>query len=186
MKFQTSNFDSDSDFDEKKHEISIIVLISHAMIDITFRTDDRKTDDDALRRRLTYLYVNRNQIRKLKIDNAIYSCFRRNVRFARITNELNLYRFFHRTFIQDSSNIIDIFENISAQEQHDWIFTENVVLFDLFRRWFDNRVQMIDCFETSIEELVLNEFEMYRHHFRRMNNRDNFDWQRNQFYFIAQ
>jgi hypothetical protein len=119
MKFQTSNFDSDSDFDEKKHEKSIIVLISHVMIDITFRTDDRTTDDDALRQRLTYLYVNRNQIEKLKIDNAIYSCFRRNVRSARVINELSFYRFFHRMFVQDSSNIIDIFENMSAQKQHD-------------------------------------------------------------------
>jgi hypothetical protein len=144
------------------------------MVGITFRTDDRKTDDDALRRRLAYLYVNRNQIRKLKIDNATYSCFRRNVRSARVTDGLGLYRFFHRTSVQDSSNITDIFENISAQEQHDWVFTGNVVLFGLFRRWFDNRVQVIDCFETSIGELVLNEFEMYRHHLRRMNNRDNF------------
>ncbi len=45
---------------------------------------------------------------------------------------------------------------------------------------------MFECSKHNIEKIVLKEFEMYKHHLRRINQRENNDWWRNMFYFIDQ
>jgi hypothetical protein len=56
----------------------------------------------------------------------------------------------------------------------------------LFDWWFDQKISMFKCSKHNIEKIVLKEFEMYKHHLRRINQRENNDWLRNMFYFIDQ
>jgi hypothetical protein len=56
----------------------------------------------------------------------------------------------------------------------------------LFDWWFDQKISMFECSKHNIEKIVLKEFEMYKHYFRRINQRENKDWLRNMFYFIDQ
>jgi hypothetical protein len=51
---------------------------------------------------------------------------------------------------------------------------------------FDQKISMFKCSKHDIEKIVLKEFEMYKHHLRRINQRENNDWLRNMFYFIDQ
>jgi hypothetical protein len=60
------------------------------------------------------------------------------------------------------------------------------MLSKLFDWWFDQKILMFECSEHNIEKIVLKEFEMHKHHLRRINQRENNDWLRNMFYFIDQ
>jgi hypothetical protein len=60
------------------------------------------------------------------------------------------------------------------------------MLSKLFDWWFNQKISMFECSKHNIEKIVLKEFEMYKHHLRRINQRENNDWLRNMFYFINQ
>jgi hypothetical protein len=45
---------------------------------------------------------------------------------------------------------------------------------------------IFNCSKTLIDEIVFLKFSIYNHHLRKINNRDNFDWQRDQIYFLCQ
>ncbi len=56
----------------------------------------------------------------------------------------------------------------------------------MFDWWIQRRIILTKCLEHNIEEIVLKEFDMYKHHLRQINQRDNNDWLRNMFFFIDQ
>jgi hypothetical protein len=143
-------------------------------------------NEDRLRRRLHFINVNRLRINNLKMNVETYNWFRKNHRFARFTNVLRFYRFFHQDwskFVFDTAAIqIDFF----FQQRREWFEIDNLMLSKLFDWWFDQKISMFECSKHSIEKIVLKEFEMYKHHLRRINQRENNDWLRNMFYFIDQ
>ncbi len=143
-------------------------------------------NEDRLRQRLHFINVNRLRIDNLKMNVETYSWFRKSHRLARFTNVLRSYRFFHQDwskFVLDTAAIqIDLF----FQQRREWFETDNLMLSKLFDWWFDQKISMFECSKHSIEKIVLKEFEMYKHHLRRINQRENNDWLRNMFYFINQ
>jgi hypothetical protein len=61
-----------------------------------------------LRQRLHFINVNRLRIDNLKMNVETYNWFRKNHRFARFTNVLKSYRFFHQNwskFVLDTATI---------------------------------------------------------------------------------
>ncbi len=143
-------------------------------------------NENRLRERIHFINVNRLRIDNLKMNVATYSWFRKNHRLARFTNVLRSYRFFHQDwskFVLDTAAIqIDLF----SQQRREWFKTDNLMLSKLFEWWFDQKISMFKCSKHNIEKIVLKEFEMYKHHLRRINQRENNNWLRNLFYFIDQ
>ncbi len=143
-------------------------------------------NEDRLRERLHFINVNRLRIDNLKMNVATYNWFRKSHRFARFTNVLKSYRFFHQDWSKFVLDIAKIQIDLSFQQRREWFETNNLMLSKLFEWWFDQKISMFECSKHNIEKIVLKEFEMYKHHLRRINQRENNDWLRNMFYFIDQ
>jgi hypothetical protein len=143
-------------------------------------------NEDRLRQRLHVINVNRLRIDNLKMNVATYNWFWKNHQFARFTNILRSCRFFHQDWSKFVFDIAAIQIDLSFQQRREWFETDNLMLSKLFDWWFDQKISMFECLKHNIEKIVLKEFEMYKHHLRRINQRENNDWLRNMFYFIDQ
>jgi ribosomal protein L18E len=143
-------------------------------------------NEDNLRQRLHFINVNRLRIDNLKMNIATYNWFRKNHRFARLTNVLRSYRFFHQDWSKFVFDTAAIQIDLSSQQRREWFETDNLMLSRFFDWEFDQKISMFECSKHNIEKIVLKEFEMYKHHLRRINQRENNDWLRNMFYFIDQ
>jgi hypothetical protein len=143
-------------------------------------------NENRLRQRLHFINVNRLRIDNLKMNVETYSWFRKSHRFARFTNVLRFYRFFHQDWSKFVLDTAAIQIDLSSQQRREWFETNNLMLSKLFDWWFDQKISMFECSKHNIEEIVLKKFEMYKHHLRRINQRENNDWLRNMFYFIDQ
>ena len=58
----------------------------------------------------------------------------------------------------------------------EWETVGSVIIVDAFKWWW----------ESGISDLVLEEFDMYRHHIREINGKSNLGWQRNQIHSLSQ
>ncbi len=143
-------------------------------------------NENRLRQRLHFINVNRLRIDNLKMNVETYNWFQKNHRLARFTNVLRSYRFFHQDWSKFVFDTAAIQIDLSFQQRREWFETNNLMLSKLFDWWFDQKILMSECSKHNIEKIVLKEFEMYKHHLRRINQRENNDWLRNMFYFIDQ
>lgn len=130
---------------------------------------------DQLEGRLRRIHEERLNIGKLKTDPATYHWFRRLNRPARPEDALGPYKFKHAPaipFTYDQRALLECFGgDVLAQWERDG--TVNV---DVFGWWFNG----------LSGRFVLAEFDMYRHHLRRINGKANLGWLRNMFYSIGQ
>jgi hypothetical protein len=141
-------------------------------------------NENRLRQRLHFINVNRLRIDNLKMNVETYNRFRKNHRFIRFTNVLRSYRFFYQDWSKFAFDTAAIQIDLFFQQRREWFETDNLMLLKSFDWWFDQKISMFECSKHNIEEIVLKEFEMYKHHLRRINRRENNDWLRNMFYFI--
>jgi hypothetical protein len=143
-------------------------------------------NENRLREWLHFINVNRLRIDILKMNVATYNWFRKNHQFARFTNVLRSYRLFHQNESKLVLDIAAIQIDLSFQQRREWFEINNLMLSRLFDWWFDQKISMFDYSEHNIEKIVSKEFEMYKHHLRRINQRENNNWLRNMFHFIDQ
>jgi hypothetical protein len=133
-------------------------------------------NQEQLRERLERVYAQREQLGKLKTDQSTFSWFRMTHRPAHPTDRLGPYKFFplveNTKFQYDRTAILNsIRPSLLPQWEKDG--TVNV---DLFSWWFD----------CAIGDIVLEEFDMYRHHLRKVNGKSNVGWLRSMFFGIGQ
>jgi succinate dehydrogenase hydrophobic anchor subunit len=126
-------------------------------------------NEDRLRQRLHFINVNRLRIDNLKMNVETYNWFRKNHRFARFTNVLRSYLFFHQDWSKFVFDTAAIQIDLSFQQRREWFETDNLMLLRLFDWWFDQKISMFECSKHNIEKIVLKEFEMYKHHLRWIN-----------------
>jgi hypothetical protein len=136
----------------------------------------KKLKWEELEERLRYIHDNRLRIGTLKSDAETYRWFRRMNRPARPSDALGPYKFRHisptgpYTFDQDLI-LASIGDGIRGTWERDG--TVNV---DIFGWWF----------EGEVGGVTLREFDMYKHHLRRINGKENYGWLRNMFYSLSQ
>jgi hypothetical protein len=129
-----------------------------------------------LKERLSFIYEHRHAIGALKTSKDTYKWFRMANRPARASDALGPYKFVH--------NELPVDAEYDQQALRSWIAGLDSAAWDrdgsvnvnLFGWWF----------ETRIGNIVLAEYEAYRHHLREINGKSNYGWLRNMFYSIGQ
>ena len=129
-----------------------------------------------LMQRILSVHEARLTIGKLKTDPETYRWFRRSHRPQRPSDSLGPYK--HRPtspapFSYDQEALLRSFDDDGVSERWKRDGTVNT---DVFSWWF----------KTAIGDIVLSEFDMYRHHLRDINGRSNWGWLRNMFHSIGQ
>ena len=126
--------------------------------------------------RLQYIHEHRLEIGKLKTDPATFTWFRVKNRPQRPSDFLGPYNFAHAdppaAFHYDQEALSSW---IGGFDREQWNMDGSISV-DLFSWWFD----------TPIGEIVLKEYDMYRHHLREINGKSNYGWLRNMLYSIGQ
>jgi hypothetical protein len=129
-----------------------------------------------LEERLQYIHNNRLEIGKLKTGKDTFSWFRVKNRPARASDALGPYKFKHEDLPADldydPQTVLDWIGGVDTTVWNE----EGSVNINLFGWWF----------ETEIGNIVLREFDAYRHHLREINGKSNYGWLRNMFYSIGQ
>lgn len=126
--------------------------------------------------RLQHVYERRLEIGRLKTNHDTYRWFRTKSRPAHATDALGPYKFFPKP--RDINFDLDpaaILQDFSAAAWGDWQRDGSVSL-DVFSWWF----------ESDIGQIILAEFDMYLHHLRKINGKENYGWLRSMFYSIGQ
>jgi hypothetical protein len=131
---------------------------------------------EQLTERLRIVHDSRLQIGKLKTGNDTYTWFRVVNRPPRPSDALGPYKFAHQgplaEFEYDAAAIL---ESVWPGSAATWERDGNLCV-DVFGWWFD----------CEIGDIIMDEFEMYRHHLRMINGKSNYGWLRSMFYSIGQ
>jgi hypothetical protein len=131
---------------------------------------------EQLQERLQYIHENRLDIGRLKTSKETFLWFRMKNRPPRASDALGPYKFMHTEvpseFDYDQEQLL---ASIDGKAMQVWK-EEGSVNVDIFAWWFN----------TEIGELLLQEFDMYRHHLREINGKSNYGWLRDMFYSVAQ
>jgi hypothetical protein len=133
------------------------------------------------------IYQHRDSIKDVKVDHRIYFWFKKDNKLIRLIDRLESYRFFHSALLEYHSDWqVIIASNLSSRVHKRWLTTKNIILSRMFSWWFNQKMIISDCSKTSIDEVIFLKFSMYNYHLRKINNRDNFDWQQDQIYSLCQ
>ena len=57
---------------------------------------------------------------------------------------------------------------------------------NLFQWWFDQKIKITECDEICIKKVALTEYNMYRHHQRKIMKQTSYDWLHTMIYSFAQ
>jgi hypothetical protein len=117
----------------------------------------------------------------MKVDDFIFIWFRISHRFSKQTNSFESYRFFHANHALYRVSFIIV----SLILKNEFDITENVIIFELYDWWWKMRINT-SYLETIMIEITTLKFDMYRHHLRVINEKKNYEWQRNMIHFIVQ
>jgi hypothetical protein len=138
----------------------------------------KQLKEGSLKERLALLHERRLEIGDIKVNSSTFSWFRMKNRPSRASDALGPYKFMHKqtpeSFEFDEAEVLRK-ARISSGQMDTWI-EEGSVNLDTFKWWF----------ECGIGEIVLAEFDMYRHHLREINGKDNYGWLRSMLYSIGQ
>jgi hypothetical protein len=143
-------------------------------------------NDAALRERLMIIYDRRNDLGKLKTDTSTYFWFRLANRPVRPSDAMGVYRFRHSetpAFQFSSDNALG---PDHAQIKQQFLETGSVVVPGMFSWWWTQKIILLGIEEKCIADVVPAEFDMYRHHLREINRKENYGWLRNMFHGIGQ
>jgi len=136
----------------------------------------KQLNGQQLEERLRYIHNNRLEIGRLKTSKDTFSWFRVKNRPARASDTLGPYKFKHEDLLADldydQQTVLDWIGGVDTAAWNE----EGSVNINLFGWWF----------ETEIGNIVLREFDAYRHHLREINGKSNYGWLRNMFYSIGQ
>jgi hypothetical protein len=124
-----------------------------------------------LKARLIYIHNNRTNLVKIKVDDFIFIWFRISHRLLKQTNSLESYRFFHANHA--SYRVSFIIVSFILRNEFDII--ENVIIFELYDWWWEIRINT-SYLETIMIEIATLKFNMYCHHFRVINEKENYEW----------
>ena len=136
----------------------------------------KRLNYEALQNRLLHIHANQLQLGSLKTAQDTYSWFRVANRPARPSDRLGPYKFAPvsntEEFTYNQERLIDM---LGGGLKEEWRLRGSVNV-DLFSWWW----------RGPIGDIVLQEFEMYRHHLREINGKPNYGWCRNMIHSIGQ
>jgi hypothetical protein len=131
---------------------------------------------EELRGKLQFLFDHQLKIGDIKTARGTFMWFRVKNRPARASDALGPYKFIHTEVSSEiRCDSAAILARIGVPNYNTWL-EDGSINMNLFGWWFD----------TRIGEIVLSEFDMYRHHLREINGKSNYGWLRNMFYSIGQ
>lgn len=139
----------------------------------------RKPTHQDLKERLHTLHqkwLNRDDI---KADKKTYSWFHKHKRPARTIDELGPQQFFPKKEEHFAFDAVAILNSIDPLILSEWKSNGSINI-DVFPWWWNKPTSGM-----SIGEMVEEEFEMFKHHFREIIG-ENLGWQRNQVYSLGQ
>jgi len=126
--------------------------------------------------RIRIVHENSLTLGELKTNPVTYKWFRVANRPARPSDSLGPYKFMPVAAVDRFEyNQQAVLSSISEGISDAWI-QDGTINVDLFSWWF----------RGPIGEIVLAEFDMYRHHLREINGKSNYGWLRNMLYSIGQ
>lgn len=139
-----------------------------------------------LHSRLQTLYAHRDVLGKLKTAEDTYLWFRKTDRPPRCVDQLGPYRFTHAEpapYQYDVNNLlpllgVDVLETFNS--------VGSVVIPNLFSWWWEQDIPTADGNYTSVAAVLDVEFDMYRHHLRKIGGRENYGWLRNMVHSVGQ
>ena len=137
---------------------------------------------------LKHLHQNCQNIDNVKIAKEIYRWFQIKEKSAWLIDVLDNFCFFHHTMLEHhvSLNVLKmLFANFTAFELFKWCILDNIVR-ESFKWWFDLKIIIFDYLKTSIEEVVLIEYEMYFHHQREIQEHTSWSWFKSMIYLLTQ
>ena len=126
--------------------------------------------------RIKYIFENRLQIGRLKTEDPTFRWFRVANRPARALDRLGPYRFSPKGEVPPFMfNQQLVLSSVPMFNSKLWE-ADGTINLDLFSWWFDG----------PVGEIILLEFDMYHHHLRKINGKDNFGWLRSMIYSLGQ
>lgn len=137
----------------------------------------------ALIEALQLVYQGRHNLWELKTQPNTYGLFRKACQPQREIDSLGTYLFSH-TGPPSKPNIDKLYTSFSVAEQQEWETTGCLLIKGLFSWWWDYKIPGFP--ECSIAEVVAHEYAMYKHHFQKVNQLDNYGWSRAMFYSLGQ
>ena len=139
-----------------------------------------------LKQRLIHIYQNRDRFDNVKTAIETYRWFCTNAKFVQIIDRLDSYHFFHVDISKYCAFVeILLTKNFIQTKLNKWKIDENMIK-NLFQWWFDQKIKITECDEICIKEIILTEYNMYRHHQREIMKRTSYDWLRTMIHSLAQ
>jgi hypothetical protein len=114
----------------------------------------------------------------LKTDDKTYHWFRVSGRPRRLEDGLGPYKFHHKLPDEFAFDPRAALANIGYEKLYDRFQKDGTITANCFAWWFEKG--------SPIGDIVREEFDMYKHHLRMINEKDNMGWLRNAYYSLAQ